>query len=92
MENRQKQKIKLILRYLLINTNATIFYRTKNKKMCERISILSFARKYKKQLLDTGTDSLKNASQKVVHEAGGVLENKITDAVTKSNNDKIVKI
>ena len=38
------------------------------------------------------TDSLENASQKVVHEAGGVLENKITDAVTKSNNDKIVKI
>ena len=29
--------------------------------------LLSFARKYKKQLLDTGLDSLKTDSQKVVY-------------------------
>ena len=31
---------------------------------------LSFARKYMKQLLDTGLGSLKTASKKVVHKAG----------------------
>ena len=41
----------------------------------------------KKQLLDTGLDALK----KVIHKAGESTGSKITDAVTKSNNDKIVK-
>ena len=41
--------------------------------------------------MDTRLDSLKTASKKVVHTAGGFLGNKIADAVTKSNNDKIVK-
>ena len=36
----------------------------------------------KKQLLDTGLDSLKTASKKVVHKAGEFLENRIADAVT----------
>ena len=53
--------------------------------------MLSFARKYKKQLLDTGLDAVKTASKKVVHEAGQFIGNKITDVVTKSNNDKSVK-
>ena len=53
--------------------------------------MLSFARKYKKQLLDTGLDAVKTASKKVVHEAGEFIGNKITDVVTKSNNDKSVK-
>ena len=48
-------------------------------------------RKYKKQLLDIGLDSLKTASKKVVHKAREVLGNKVADAVTKSNDDKIVK-
>ena len=52
---------------------------------------LSFARKYKKQLLDTGLDSLKTPSKKVVHKAGEFLGNKITDGVTKLDDDKIVK-
>ena len=46
---------------------------------------LLFARKYQKQLLDKGLD----ASKKVVHEAGEYLGNKITDALTKSNDDNI---
>ena len=53
--------------------------------------MLSFARKYKKELLDTGLDSLKTTSKKVVHKAGEFLGNQIADVVTKSNDDKIVK-
>ena len=48
---------------------------------------LSFARKYKKQLLDTGQNYLKTPSKK---KTGEFLRNKIADAVTKSNNDKFV--
>ena len=47
----------------------------------------SFARKYRKRSLDTGI----NASKKIVHKVGEFLRNKITDAVTKSNDKKIVK-
>ena len=53
--------------------------------------MLSFARKYKKQLLDTGLDAVKTASKKVVHKAGEFIGNKITDVVTESNNNKSVK-
>ena len=42
-------------------------------------------------MFDTGLDAVKTASKKVVHKTGEVLENKIADAVTKSNNDNIVK-
>ena len=38
---------------------------------------LSFARKYKKQVLHTGLDSLKNSSKKVVYKTGESLGNKI---------------
>ena len=48
-------------------------------------------RKYKKELLDTGPDSLKTTSKKVVHKAGKFLGNQIADVVTRSNDDKIVK-
>ena len=41
----------------------------------------------KKQLLDTGQDAFKKA----IHKAGESMGNKIADAVTKSNDDKIVK-
>ena len=51
----------------------------------------SFSRKNKKQFLDTGLDSLKTASEKAVHKTGEILGNKIADAVTKSNDDKIEK-
>ena len=48
---------------------------------------LSFTRKYKKQLLDTGLDALKTASKKVVDEAaeatGEFIGNKIADKIVK---------
>ena len=49
------------------------------------------AENMKKQLLNTGLDSLKTASNKVVHKEGKFLGNKIADALTKSNDHKIVK-
>ena len=45
------------------------------------------ARKYKKQLLDTGLD----ASKKLGHKGGEYLGNKIADVITKSNDDNIEK-
>ena len=41
--------------------------------------------------MDTGLDSLKTASKKVVHKAGEILGNKIADAETNSNDDKMIK-
>ena len=43
----------------------------RTRKHVKGYRFLSFARKYKKQLFDTGLDSLKTASKKVVHKAGG---------------------
>ena len=43
-----------------------------------------------KQLLDTGLDSLKPSKKQSI-KAGEFLEDKIVDAVTKSNGNKIVK-
>ena len=63
----------------------------RTRKYVEEYRFLSFAKKYKKQLLDTGLDSLKTASKKVVHKAGDFLGSKTTDVVTKLNDDKIVK-
>ena len=48
---------------------------------------LSFARKYKKQLLDTGLDALKSASKKLGHKSaeatGEFIGNKIVDKTVK---------
>ena len=63
----------------------------KTRKYVKGYWFLSSARKYKKQLLDTGIDTVKAASKKVVHKAGEFIGNKIADAVTKSSNDKVVK-
>ena len=41
--------------------------------------------------MDTGLDSVKTASKKVVHKISEFLGNKIADPVTKSYDDKIVK-
>ena len=41
---------------------------------------LSFARKHKKQLLDTGLNASKNVA---VHKTGQFLENKSADALTQ---------
>ena len=47
------------------------------KKYVKGYGFLSFAKKYKKHLLDTGLDSLKSTSKKVVQKAGEFLGNKI---------------
>ena len=39
----------------------------RTRKYVKGYGFLSFARKYKKQLFNTGLDSLKTASKKVVH-------------------------
>ena len=63
----------------------------RTRKYVQRYGFLSFSRKYVKQLLDTRLDPVKTNSKKVVHKASKFLENKIADAVTKSNDDKTVK-
>ena len=63
----------------------------RTEKYVKAYGFLSFARKYKKQLLDTRPDTVKPASKKVVHKAGEFTGNKIADAATKSNDYKIVK-
>ena len=41
--------------------------------------------------MDTGLESFKAAYKKVVHKTGTILGNQIVDAVTKSNDDKVLK-
>ena len=41
--------------------------------------------------MNTGLDAVKTDSKKVVHKAGECLGNKIADAISKPNDDKIVK-
>ena len=67
------------------------FTEPRTRKYVKEYGLLSFARKYKKQLLDIGADSLKTASKKVVHKTGEFLGKKTAEAVTKSNDNKIVK-
>ena len=59
--------------------------------MLKGMDFCHFARKNRKQSLDTGLDSLKTASKKVVCKTGELLGDKIADAVTSSYDDKIVK-
>ena len=47
----------------------------RTRKHVKGYGFLSFARKYKKQLLDTGLDAVKTASKKVFHKAGEFLGN-----------------
>ena len=63
----------------------------RTREFFKRYGFLSFARKLKKQLLDTGLNSLKAASKKEVHKAGEFIGNKIAAAVTKSNDDNTEK-
>ena len=44
-------------------SNAVILYRIKKKKIDKGYGFLSFARIYKKQLLDAGLDAVKTASK-----------------------------
>ena len=65
-------------------TRYSIETRTRKLKLMD---LLSFARKFKRHLLDKGLD----ASKKVIHKAGEYLGDKIADAVIKSNNVNIEK-
>ena len=47
------------------------------RKYVKGYGFLSFARKYNKRLLDTGLDSLKNTSEKVVHKTGEFLRRQV---------------
>ena len=80
---------------LLLNLrNATTFWYSvepRTRYYAQGFGFLSFARKYKKQLLDTVLHAVKTGSKKVVHKADELIENKTADAVTKSNYAKIVK-
>ena len=63
----------------------------KPRKYVKGYVSFKFAWKYKIQLLDTGLGSLKTTSKKVLHKADEFLGNKIADAITYSNDDKVVK-
>ena len=68
----------------------------KTRKNVKVYGCLSLARKYEKQLLDTGLDAVKTVSEKAVHKAGGFIENKIADAelsqtITKLWNKYLLK-
>ena len=59
--------------------------------MLKDIGFYHLQENIKKKLLDAGLDAVKTASKKLVHKAGEYFGNKIVDAVTKSNDDKIGK-
>ena len=63
----------------------------RTRKYVKAYRFLSFAKKYEQKLLNTGLDAVKTASKKVVHKASEFLGNKIADAITNSNDNKIVK-
>ena len=67
------------------------FIEPRTRKNVKGYSFSSFTRKYKKQLLDTGLDSLKTAFKKAVHKTDEFFRNKIAEAVTNSYDDKIAK-
>ena len=61
------------------------------KKVLKDMDFYHLRENIKKQLLNTGLDSLKTAFRKEVHKAGEFIGNKIADMVTKSNDDETVK-
>ena len=63
------------------------FIGPRTRKYVKGYGFLSFARKYRKQLLNSGL----GVSKKVVHKAGEFIGNKIADRVIKANNDNMEK-
>ena len=59
----------------------------RTRKYVQKYGFLSFLRKNRKELIDTGVD----ASKKVFHKAGEFSGNEIADTVTNSNDDKSEK-
>ena len=51
----------------------------RTRKYVKGYGFLSFVRKYKKQLLDTGLHAVKTTSKKLVHKIGEFLGNIIAD-------------
>ena len=74
----------------LKRSSNTTFYRTKTRKYVKGYGIFSFAGKYRKQLLNTGLDALKNTSNEVVHKAAEATDefigNKIADKIVKTKH------
>ena len=63
----------------------------RTRKFVKGYGFISFARKYKKQFLDTQLDAVKTVSIKVVCKTSDFLGNEIVYPEAKSNADKIVK-
>ena len=63
----------------------------RTRKYVKWYGFLSFARKWRKQLLDMGLDSLKTSSKKVVNKTVEFVRNEIADVVTNLYDDKIMK-
>ena len=57
------------------------FIEPRTRKYVKRYQFLSFARKYKKTIIEYTARCCKNCFQKVVHKAGEFLGNKIADTV-----------
>ena len=55
----------------------------RTRKYVKGYGFLSFARKYRKQLMDNGLDALKTAFKKVVHKTRQFLGERITDKIVK---------
>ena len=62
----------------------------RTRKCVKGYHFLSFVRKYKKQLLNTGLDSLKTASKKVVHQRVEFLENEINKIVKQEHVEELI--
>ena len=77
----------------LINKEKRRWYSVEPRtgKYVKGYRFLSFARKSKIQLLDTGTDALKTVSKKVFHKAAGatdeVLEKKVSGKIVKPDEN-----
>ena len=67
-----------------------IFYRTKNKKIHQRIRIFITSEETKKTIIGYRTRFFKNCHQKN-NKTGEFIGNKIAEAVTNSHYDKIAK-
>ena len=63
----------------------------RTRKFVKGYGFILFARKYKKQFLDTQLDAVKTVSKKVVCKTSDFLGNEIVYPEAKSNADKIVK-
>ena len=70
---------------LLLNLcNATTFWYSiepRTRYYAKGYGFLSFARKYKKQLLDTVLDAVKTGSEKVVHKADKIVKKKPVEQI-----------